>query len=335
MNSLPTPPEECIEFINKQEKRRRVGQASTTRFIWQGPYDGSILNLAILEPPSLLEVSLEDTRAVFNAREVIPFFRSHNLALTGCLGHSPVARFEESHTSRTMYMKLVSARESDIHAFLRDKHPHEHNVVSPIEIFGGLPIPKRLILTPDYGCICVAYTPPSNPSPVLPQLRQLCKAIAFLHRHSIAHLDIKPANVCISENPCEPYVEEGRLTVIDLGTANFYERGQKIRRICGTPDYTAPEVPLDEEQLEYMPAFDPFKADVWSTGRIIRAMFWRSKFNETAEFLNDLRQEMQNKDPEKRPDMEEVVRRLEGYEEREGTINLTLLRHCTASRMQS
>ncbi|XP_071446525.1 death-associated protein kinase related-like isoform X2 [Hetaerina americana] len=84
-------------------------------------------------------------------------------------------------------------------------------------------------------------------------LKQVLEAIAFLHDHNIAHLDIKPQNILL----LGPY-PEADVKICDFGISRVVEMGAEVREILGTPDYVAPEV------LSYEPI--SLATDIWSIG---------------------------------------------------------------------
>ncbi|KAG8192627.1 hypothetical protein JTE90_017191 [Oedothorax gibbosus] len=85
-------------------------------------------------------------------------------------------------------------------------------------------------------------------------LRQILDGVAFLHRHNIAHLDLKPQNLLLTK----PFLEGGEVKLCDFGISRLISKGVEIREIVGTPDYVAPEV------LHYEPISLP--TDMWSVG---------------------------------------------------------------------
>ncbi|KIJ58946.1 hypothetical protein HYDPIDRAFT_50427, partial [Hydnomerulius pinastri MD-312] len=87
--------------------------------------------------------------------------------------------------------------------------------------------------------------------------KQLVEGVAFMHRHRVAHLDIKPRNVLIP-------VHGGRLSIIDFSIAVFVQSPQtKFRGIVGTEGYIAPEVATPNAR------YDPIRADLWSCGKTL------------------------------------------------------------------
>lgn len=69
-------------------------------------------------------------------------------------------------------------------------------------------------------------------------MQEVLKALQYLHKKCIAHLDLKPQNILL----CGERVEDG-LKLCDFGISRMVtEGGSKVREILGTPDYVAPEV---------------------------------------------------------------------------------------------
>jgi 5'-AMP-activated protein kinase catalytic alpha subunit len=91
---------------------------------------------------------------------------------------------------------------------------------------------------------------PMPQSELYPICQQLIAAVQACHSHGLAHLDIKPANVLIDKH--------GRVKLADFGTA-LIAKGGLSKQTKGTPAFLPPEI-LQK------PAYDPFKADVWSLG---------------------------------------------------------------------
>ena len=81
--------------------------------------------------------------------------------------------------------------------------------------------------------------------------------LAFCHIHSrkIAYRDLKPENLVMDE--------QGYLKIVDFGLAKKLEGG-KTWTLCGTPDYLAPEVILNEGH--------DWAVDYWALGVLIYEM---------------------------------------------------------------
>ena len=62
---------------------------------------------------------------------------------------------------------------------------------------------------------------------------QVARGLAAIHRVGLAHRDLKPANIHVNE--------EGRVTILDFGTARFGATRESSSAMMGTIPYMAPE----------------------------------------------------------------------------------------------
>ncbi|KAE8217540.1 hypothetical protein CF319_g8394 [Tilletia indica] len=86
---------------------------------------------------------------------------------------------------------------------------------------------------------------------------QLFGAVSHIHRKGLAHLDLKPGNLLLSNDGC--------IKIGDFGLAA--EVGGPERTVTiGTVGYSAPECLLGSRKAT-------FQADIWSTGCIVAEMF--------------------------------------------------------------
>ncbi|KAJ4493137.1 kinase-like domain-containing protein [Lentinula edodes] len=90
---------------------------------------------------------------------------------------------------------------------------------------------------------------------------ELADGVQFLHDHHIAHLDIKPDNLLLTQSR--------RLQIIDFdASVRFTHEDQTICGSTGTEGYMAPEVIGDN------PIYSPVRADRFSCG-VIFSLFYR------------------------------------------------------------
>lgn len=85
-------------------------------------------------------------------------------------------------------------------------------------------------------------------------LQQLGSALAFLRSQNIAHMDLKPQNILISNG-------NRALKLADFGFAQYFGSGETRSAIRGSPLYMAPEMALSKK-------YDA-KVDLWSVGVIL------------------------------------------------------------------
>lgn len=103
-------------------------------------------------------------------------------------------------------------------------------------------------------------------------IREVLKALSFLHRRNVAHLDIKPQNILLNSNNLkgeldpqllcsvhdhEVYFADG-LKLCDFGFARAIDGTKNVCEIQGTPEFVAPEL------VQYEPL--SLKTDMWSVG---------------------------------------------------------------------
>jgi len=86
-------------------------------------------------------------------------------------------------------------------------------------------------------------------------MRQIMRALYYLHSHNFAHRDIKPENFLLQHKG-----RDAEIKVIDFGLAKKFKEGEMMRTKAGTPYYVAPQV-LAGSYNE--------KCDIWSCGVIM------------------------------------------------------------------
>jgi len=85
-------------------------------------------------------------------------------------------------------------------------------------------------------------------------IRQLCRGVDYLHAKKIVHLDLKPENVICTAK------DSTSLKIIDFGLAKKLTSEEKLRVMCGTPEFVAPEV-VNYDVVDT-------STDMWSVGVI-------------------------------------------------------------------
>lgn len=103
--------------------------------------------------------------------------------------------------------------------------------------------------------------------------KQILNGVAFLHRNSVVHLDLKPQNILLTS--VQPL---GDIRIVDFGLSRRMDKITEVREILGTPEYVAPEI------LNYEPITTA--TDMWSIGVLIYVMLTGE-----SPFLGDDKQE--------------------------------------------
>ena len=87
------------------------------------------------------------------------------------------------------------------------------------------------------------------------RMREVFSALNYCHSHNIVHRDLKPENILFDKKD-----QDATLKIIDFGTAEVFDPGQKLTEKSGTPFYIAPEVVRRGYNT---------KCDLWSAGVIL------------------------------------------------------------------
>ncbi|KAF7238746.1 Phosphorylase b kinase gamma catalytic chain, liver/testis isoform [Varanus komodoensis] len=104
-------------------------------------------------------------------------------------------------------------------------------------------------------------------------MRALLEAVSYLHANHIIHRDLKPENILMDDDLS--------IKLSDFGFSCHLEPGEKLRELCGTPGYLAPEI-LKCSMDETHPGYGK-EVDLWACGVIFFTLlagsppFWHRK----------------------------------------------------------
>ncbi|CAD8152638.1 unnamed protein product [Paramecium octaurelia] len=116
------------------------------------------------------------------------------------------------------------------------------------------------------GVTLEEYIPKLQMHEVIPIIRQILKALSYLHQKDIVHRDIKPENILIGGNG-----EELSVTLIDFGlsaSVNRIEDGLMTKN-CGTLLYQAPELIKKGNYTR--------SVDIWALGIVVYNMLYKGE----------------------------------------------------------
>ena len=188
---------------------------------------------------------------------------------------SQVARARHNGTHREVAVKtfnrakigkephLVQAMKNEIDVLQTlqpDSHPHVANVIelleaknnlhAILEYCGGGSLQRKLAGRPH------ATGLPEREAAAVAQ--QVCSALAHMHDMGIAHRDIKPENILFTDGT------HASVKICDFGFAIACGT-RRVRTVCGSPQYMAPELSRRE----------PYRAwavDMWAFGCLLYEM---------------------------------------------------------------
>ncbi len=140
---------------------------------------------------------------------------------------------------------------------------HEARLLSEIRHPGVVEVYEVGVLPGDYPFLVMELVSPYVPSPepdweeIYDLAIQAAAGLAHIHHHRVVHLDVKPSNLGLAEDPGGGGSGGRLLRILDFGLAQGLVEPLD-RRIRGTLAYTAPEVLLQD-------AYD-HRADLYSLG---------------------------------------------------------------------
>lgn len=105
--------------------------------------------------------------------------------------------------------------------------------------------------------------PTFTPRDVKYYMRELLKAVEYMHRHEVLHRDIKPHNVLIDH-------QKRQLRLIDFGISRFHATGTN-HSDAGTLNFLAPEVLLGQRRYN-------LKADMWAVGVMFAGIIFQKPY---------------------------------------------------------
>eukprot|EP01061_Rhynchopus_euleeides_P008206 TRINITY_DN1724_c0_g1_i4.p1 TRINITY_DN1724_c0_g1~~TRINITY_DN1724_c0_g1_i4.p1 ORF type:complete len:255 (+),score=50.24 TRINITY_DN1724_c0_g1_i4:235-999(+) len=134
--------------------------------------------------------------------------------------------------------------------------------------------------------------------------QELISAVWFCHANQVAHRDIKPENLLLSA--------DGSLKLVDFGLSNVQKTNEagnvpsalRLRTICGTPYYVAPEVCSPEAR-----GYNGFQADIWSSAVVLYHMLL-GKLPFVGSSKQSILKKIINDDPSPCPEVQESARDL-------------------------
>mmetsp|Transcript_7801 Transcript_7801/g.8272 ORF Transcript_7801/g.8272 Transcript_7801/m.8272 type:complete len:775 (-) Transcript_7801:268-2592(-) len=185
----------------------------------------------------------------------------------GSYGTVMLAKYYNSNTLYALKrLSKVGVIETGQLRHVIDERKLISSVISPfvVKVFGSYQTPSELVLVTeavDRGDLwSVIYENTTYPKGLPSELihfycASIVLALYHIHSRSIAYRDLKPENMVLDS--------KGFVKIVDLGLAKQVQNG-KTWTMCGTPDYLAPEIILNEGH--------DIAVDYWALGVLIYEM---------------------------------------------------------------
>ncbi|KAH9953314.1 kinase-like domain-containing protein [Russula dissimulans] len=177
----------------------------------------------------------------------------------------PTTRQATSRSGVLVVLKIIvdSNERRLLQYFSGIKEPSNHTI--PLLDVIDLSIEETIIVLPWKSPLHEVLKFRDRPDDVVSLCLQFIEGVAFLHRHNVAHCDLKPGNVVVdtkAESKVSPW-----LFIIDFDLALSVESEETMMESwCGTPPWAAPELgSRDGPTWRY----SPILADRWACGKMI------------------------------------------------------------------
>jgi len=201
---------------------------------------------------------------------------------------SPTMRYAKRSDGTPVVVKLLYSGSHELR-ILRRLDSIKSRIKPTIPLLGTIKSNVgTFIILPEATPLDLEFISGNFESKVLDLSLQLIEGVAFLHRHGIAHLDIKPQNIVVLRN---------RLFIIDFDISVCVDGPDAlIDRWCGTPSWMAPEIGRQDGPKCL---YSPIRADLWSCGRVLQYLADQGAVKVNP--FEALTRELLNKDPRLRP----------------------------------
>ena len=188
-------------------------------------------------------------------------------------------------------LKIVKPDEFKIHSFLASiDSPDSHTIPIFDKILRGV---ETLIVTQAEQVLRDA-PPRLFKTTRYPLARQFLEGVSFMHKHRVAHLDLKPDNIVITAT--------GRLLIIDYSVSVQVSGPESwIKGYRGTEGWVAPEIEESPDR-----EYQPIRADLWSAGQVLEYFADRQGAH-TSSPIRSLAVRLLSRNPQERPSLSTIL----------------------------
>ncbi|XP_052223887.1 uncharacterized protein LOC127839535 [Dreissena polymorpha] len=277
-SKMALPPPSALEPVNKRR------QSSVVRFDHDGPkplyrenVDSSSIKFGTEEMCAefatklfLSSPSVSETTGVITNLDV--YTNIQQICQTEVQRSGPKGRFGLVTSITLIGGKSIVRKRIQRQEFSKNEVIILCNIKhsSIIKLYGVVATPEHVDLLMENGgmnlCDYMKLYPKLQHSTILTLFRQLMSGLQYLHEGGHRHLDIKPANICISQD---------LLKIIDFGSAKMSSEVNDFKGM--TPQYRAPDIDrypqqgCEDEEIAG-------KADMFSAGLVLMYMLTGNHF---------------------------------------------------------
>jgi serine/threonine protein kinase len=193
----------------------------------------------------------------------------------------------ESPHGKSVILKLTDKHEIEVLRRLHDNQSTKQTRIIPLlDVLDG-----RLMVLPRRSPLRIFLFLKARVGDAELLALQFLEAVAYLQQSSVAHLDLKPDNIVVQQDPMSKKVN---LAIIDFNSAVFADVEPTISEKCGTRGWRAPEVTTGK-------SYNPLLADRWSCGRVLKVFTEEMGQSQLRAKIHLLSRQLMDPDPTLRP----------------------------------
>eukprot|EP01062_Namystynia_karyoxenos_P016101 TRINITY_DN15873_c0_g1_i1.p1 TRINITY_DN15873_c0_g1~~TRINITY_DN15873_c0_g1_i1.p1 ORF type:complete len:349 (+),score=161.36 TRINITY_DN15873_c0_g1_i1:91-1137(+) len=153
----------------------------------------------------------------------------------------------------------IESLKTEVKILMNVKHENIVNLLDVFEDDSKVYLIMELMLGGElFDRICNDYPNGYSEKQASELIRQMIVAVQYFHGKGIIHRDLKPENLLFATKE-----DSSLIKISDFGLAKIWSGDTLVKTACGSPNYVAPEVLLND-----MRGYT-FAVDMWSLGVIL------------------------------------------------------------------
>jgi calcium/calmodulin-dependent protein kinase I len=153
----------------------------------------------------------------------------------------------------------IESLKTEVRVLMNIEHPNIVNLIDVFEDENKVYLVMNLMTGGElFDRICQQHPNGYSEKQASQLIRKIIVVVQYLHSKGIIHRDLKPENLLFSSP-----APDAEIKMSDFGLAKIWRGDMLVKTACGSPNYVAPEVLLNE-----MHGYS-FAVDMWSVGVIL------------------------------------------------------------------